>query len=66
LGFRELVGVHVNTVTPNHDLKSKVSVKSCWLVAMAAAQNADSFNLLQKFVAGEPAARRHQPGTGRQ
>jgi hypothetical protein len=59
-----LVRVHTNTVPPNHDLKSEIFLQSCWLVAMASAEDTAPVNFLQKFVTGEPAALRHQTGAG--
>jgi len=65
-GIRELFRVHLNTVPLKHRLKSKIFLKSYWLVAMASVNDAGSVHFLQKFVNREPAALRHQAGAGRQ
>lgn len=63
-GLWRLVRVHPNTVTRNHGLKSEIFLQSCWLVAIASAEDMARVNFLQKFVTGKPAALRHQASAG--
>ncbi len=63
-GLWRLIRVHPNTVPLNHGLKSEIFLQSCWLVAMASAEDTAVVNFLQKFVTGEPAALWHQTGAG--
>ena len=66
LGLLGWVRVHLLTLPVNAHLKPKAFLKSSWLGALACLAAIDSVHFLQKFVACEPTALRHQAGAGRQ
>ena len=58
-GLGRWVGVHLLTLPANPQPKSKMFVKSRWLVTTASDQSGNFVQFLQKFVNREPAALRH-------